>query len=75
MTENEMLDLLTTYVKGTLKLRVPTPDYRKSHYFSEQWHQHGAIRYYQLPRKGLVIATLNTVTGEAAFSVEGLEKP
>lgn len=76
MTEREMLDALSKYVKQTLKLSVMDPDYTKNTMFSAQWKVVGNTYYYQLPgRSGKIIAVMNKTKGQYDFNPDGLPKP
>jgi hypothetical protein len=60
MTEDKMISSIKQLLKEK-GIRVPNPDYRETHMFSAQWRIVGGTYYYQLPNKGLVIATMKVI--------------
>lgn len=74
MTEAQMLQALVEYVKEH-KVRVASPDYLATRFYSAQWKIFGAVYYYQLPRNGKILALRNCRTGECSFSADGLVEP
>lgn len=76
MTEDQMINGIRRVVRRN-HMRVSDPDYRTGRY-PPQWKTFGAVKYYQLPREGRIIAKYypaNGGMGPFHFNRKGLIVP
>lgn len=74
ITYEEMVEKLKKYISGHYpQSRLVDPDYRKTSFYSSQWHQMGSTTYWRM-RLGQVIAARTWNESEQFyFDAEGID--
>jgi hypothetical protein len=65
VSEEEMLHQLVLLMKG--RRGVGSPDYNATAFYTDQWKCYGSTYFYQLPRRGKVVA-IRTFTRDSGYS-------